>query len=51
MRDAAHIRKDKLSIIQTDFQILVLPIDHKFSDRYVWANITDPDLTSPRGAV
>ena len=25
--------------------------DPKFSDRYAWANSTDPDQTAPRGAV
>ena len=24
--------------------------DPKFSDRYAWANSTDPDRTAPRGA-
>ena len=30
---------------------LMIPIDPKFSDRYVWANSADPDQTAPRGAV
>ena len=42
-----HHLQDYADVLKTK----VYRNDHKFSDRYAWANSADPDQTAPRGAV